>query len=60
MIRDISGKLYFHSEMTGMTLNDRYFSEVHLVHYKEEYGTIGDSLDKGDGLAVLGFFIETG
>jgi len=43
------------------TLDDkRYFSEVHLVHYKEEYGTIGDSLDKGDGLAVLGFFIETG
>ena len=29
-----------------------------MVHYKEEYGTIGDSLDKGDGLAVLGILLE--
>ncbi|CAG5101951.1 Oidioi.mRNA.OKI2018_I69.chr1.g73.t1.cds [Oikopleura dioica] len=37
---------------------EQFFSEVHLVHFKSEYGTIGDSVDKSDGLAVLGFFIE--
>ena len=36
----------------------QYFSEVHLVHFKAEYETIGNSVNKGDGLAVLGFFIE--
>ena len=37
---------------------EQFFSEVHLVHFKSEYGTIGNSVDKSDGLAVLGFFIE--
>lgn len=36
----------------------QFFSEVHLVHFKSEYETIGNSVDKSDGLAVLGFFIE--
>ena len=44
------------------TLNGmRYFSEVHLVHYKTEYGGLNDdSLNNGDGLAVLGYFIDAG
>jgi len=44
------------------TLNGRrYFSEVHLVHYKTEYGGLNDdSLGNGDGLAVLGYFIDAG
>jgi len=37
----------------------RHFAEIHLVHWKEEYGSIGDSVDKGDGLAVLGFFVDS-
>ena len=37
---------------------EQFFSEVHLVHFKSEYDTIGNSVDKSDGLAVLGFFIE--
>jgi len=37
---------------------EQFFSEVHLVHFKSEYETIGNSVDKSDGLAVLGFFIE--
>jgi carbonic anhydrase len=36
----------------------QFFSEVHLVHFKSEYETIGNSVDKSDGLAVLGFFIQ--
>ena len=44
------------------TLNgQRYFAEVHLVHYKTEYGGLNDdSLGNGDGLAVLGYFIDAG
>ena len=67
MIRDISGRVEMaenYLKCPSMTFKLKalitHFSEVHLVHYKEEYGTIVDSLDKGDGLAVLGFFIETG
>jgi len=35
-----------------------HFAEIHLVHFKEEYGSLGGSVDKGDGLAVLGFFVD--
>ena len=37
---------------------ERHFAEIHLVHYKDEYGTIGHSLDHDDGLGVLGFFVD--
>jgi len=36
----------------------RYFAEVHLVHFKSEYGDIGRSLYHSDGLAVVGHFLE--
>lgn len=43
------------------TLNGRSFpAEVHLVHYNTAYGTIGEAVDKPDGLCVLGAFIEVG
>ena len=32
--------------------------EMHLVHYKGAYGTIGEALKHPDGLAVLGVFFE--
>jgi carbonic anhydrase len=35
-------------------------AEVHLVHYNLAYGSIGDAVDKPDGLCVLGAFIEVG
>jgi carbonic anhydrase len=28
--------------------------EIHMVHFNEKYGTLGNSTDKEDGLAVLG------
>ena len=37
---------------------ERHFAEVHFVHYKYKYGGLVESLDHGDGLAVLGFFID--
>lgn len=36
----------------------RHFAEVHFVHYKYSYGGLVESLEHGDGLAVLGFFID--
>ena len=33
-------------------------AEVHFVHFKKEYKTIGDSLKKADGLLVVGFFVN--
>jgi len=36
----------------------RHFAEIHLVHYKEDYGSLGHSITHDDGLAVLGFFVD--
>lgn len=41
------------------TIDDkRYFSELHLVHYNTKYSNLTASLSHGDGLAVLGFFMD--
>ncbi|KAK3606492.1 hypothetical protein CHS0354_041443 [Potamilus streckersoni] len=32
--------------------------EMHIVHYKTEYGSINEALNKSDGLAVLGFMFK--
>lgn len=37
-----------------------YHMELHIVHFKEEYGTIASALDYTDGLAVVGFLISEG
>ncbi|CAG5109873.1 Oidioi.mRNA.OKI2018_I69.chr2.g4348.t1.cds [Oikopleura dioica] len=44
-------------------MDDKQFdAEAHLVHWNTKYGVVCNSFDeavgKGDGLAVLGFFIE--
>ena len=28
--------------------------QIHMVHYKEEYGSVGNAMTRRDGLAVLG------
>lgn len=39
----------------------KYAAECHIVHYnKSKYATIGDAVDKSDGLCVLGMFIKVG
>ncbi|XP_047482802.1 carbonic anhydrase 1-like [Penaeus chinensis] len=41
------------------TINDEQFpAELHLVHFNTKYDTIGDAVQKGDGLAVLGVMLE--
>ncbi|XP_033738555.1 carbonic anhydrase-like [Pecten maximus] len=37
-----------------------YPMEVHFVHYNTKYGSLGNAVDKADGLAVFGFFFEIG
>ncbi|KAK7066928.1 hypothetical protein SK128_012060 [Halocaridina rubra] len=34
-----------------------FAGEMHLVHYKKEYGSVGEALKHGDGLAVLGMWL---
>ncbi|KAG0729039.1 Carbonic anhydrase 7 [Chionoecetes opilio] len=36
----------------------RYPMELHMVHYKGSYGTLGEAVKRRDGLAVLGVMIE--
>ncbi|XP_008117670.1 carbonic anhydrase 4 [Anolis carolinensis] len=38
---------------------ERYPMELHIVHIKENYASLSDAL-QGNGVAVLGFFIEVG
>lgn len=38
----------------------RYFAELHIVHINKAYASLKEALQKQDGLAVLGFFIEIG
>jgi len=43
------------------TMNGKMFDgEMHLVHYNTKYGSFGNAVDKPDGLAVLGVFLEVG
>ena len=37
----------------------RFYSELHIVHFKAEYGGLKEALAHNDGLAVLGFFIDS-
>jgi len=37
-----------------------YAAEIHFVHWNTKYGTMGEALKHGDGLAVLGVFLKVG
>ncbi|XP_069981618.1 carbonic anhydrase 1 isoform X2 [Penaeus vannamei] len=37
---------------------DRYAAEIHLVHFKKDYGTLANALKHKDGLVVLGVMVE--
>lgn len=36
----------------------RYAAEIHLVHFKKDYGTLANALKHKDGLVVLGVMVE--
>lgn len=60
----VLAQFHFHwgSDVAGgsehLVDGERHFAEIHLVHYKQEYGSLGASVDESDGLAVLAFFVD--
>ncbi|XP_071102111.1 carbonic anhydrase 2-like [Haliotis cracherodii] len=50
--------MHFHSPSEHLVNGKHYDGELHLVHYKKEYGSVGAAVDKEDGLAVIGVFLE--
>ncbi|KAL5017123.1 hypothetical protein ScPMuIL_006712 [Solemya velum] len=61
-----AAQFHFHwgSDVTNgseHTVNGKaYPIELHIVHYREEYGSLTNAVNKSDGLAVLGFFADVG
>lgn len=61
----IAVQLHFHwgendEEGSEHVFKDRkYPLEMHIVHFKESYGSITEAVKHGDGLAVLGIFFVT-
>ncbi|XP_050740226.1 uncharacterized protein LOC127010338 [Eriocheir sinensis] len=67
---DLEGKykflqLHFHwgkvtTEGSEHTIDGKRFpGEVHLVHFKEKYGTVAEASNFEDGIAVLGVMLES-
>jgi len=43
------------------TIDDKMYPiELHIVHYKSDYGSLGEAVKYEDGLAVLGIMFEVG
>ncbi|NXH11487.1 CAH9 anhydrase, partial [Bucco capensis] len=38
----------------------RFAAEIHVVHYNTKYDSFNEAMDRPDGLAVLGAFLEVG
>ena len=41
-----------------MNMSIRFPIELHLVHFKSSYGSLGEAVKQRDGLAVLGVMFE--
>ena len=60
----VLAQFHFHwgSETSGgsehLVDGERHFAEVHLVHYKQEHGSVAVAAGFDDGLAVLAFFVD--
>ncbi|XP_071102112.1 carbonic anhydrase 2-like [Haliotis cracherodii] len=50
--------MHFHSPSEHLVNGKHYDGELHMVHYKKEYGSVGAAVGKEDGLAVIGVFLE--
>ncbi|XP_071102281.1 carbonic anhydrase 2-like [Haliotis cracherodii] len=50
--------VHFHSPSEHLVNGKRYDGELHMVHFKKEYGNLHDAVDKEDGLAVIGVFLK--
>ncbi|XP_046580504.1 carbonic anhydrase 7-like isoform X2 [Haliotis rubra] len=50
--------MHFHSPSEHLVNGKHFDGELHLVHFKKEYGNLHDAVDKEDGLAVIGVFLK--
>ncbi|XP_046369602.2 carbonic anhydrase 7-like isoform X2 [Haliotis rufescens] len=50
--------VHFHSPSEHLVNGKHYDGELHMVHFKKEYGNLQDAVDKEDGLAVIGVFLQ--
>nr|BAU71500.1 putative two domain conserved membrane-associated carbonic anhydrase [Phreagena okutanii] len=61
----IAIQLHFHWGRNDLEGSEHTFRghhhalELHVVHFKESYGTVSEAVKHDDGLAVLGFFFTT-
>ncbi|XP_067648736.1 carbonic anhydrase 2-like [Haliotis asinina] len=53
----VLGSMHFHSPSEHLVNGKHMDGELHLVHYKKEYGSVAGAVDKADGLAVIGVFL---
>ncbi|KAK3587340.1 hypothetical protein CHS0354_036504 [Potamilus streckersoni] len=59
-----AAQFHFHWAKTSNRGSEHTFDgtafpmELHIVHFKEEYGSIAEALNHPDGLAVLGFMFK--
>ncbi|XP_046580428.1 carbonic anhydrase 7-like [Haliotis rubra] len=50
--------IHFHSPSEHLVNGKHFDGELHLVHYKKRYRSVGAAVGKEDGLAVVGVFLE--
>ncbi|XP_046580575.1 carbonic anhydrase 2-like isoform X3 [Haliotis rubra] len=50
--------MHFHSPSEHIVNGKHHAGELHLVHYKKRYGSVGAAVGKEDGLAVIGVFLK--
>ena len=48
------------SESGHLFEGKKYPMELHIVHYKDEYGSMKKAIDYHDGIVIMVFFFETG
>ncbi|XP_067649137.1 carbonic anhydrase 2-like [Haliotis asinina] len=54
----VLASMHFHSPSEHLVNGRHHAGELHLVHYKKEYGSVAGAVDKADGLAVIGVFLR--
>ena len=50
--------IHFHFPSEHKLFSKSYDGEMHMVHFKTSYGTIGNALNFDDGVAVVGILIK--
>ncbi|XP_067649511.1 carbonic anhydrase 7-like [Haliotis asinina] len=54
----VLASMHFHSPSEHLVNGKHMDGELHLVHFKKEYGNFHDAVDEENGLAVIGVFLK--